>query len=288
VNKKCNLADLHIHSIYSDGTDDVLSLIEKINKKGILFFSVTDHDTVDFYKNIDYRKLGNVKLIPGIEFSCITDVGKCHILGYGIDVNNVVLKNTLNQIQTRRKRKLDKRLSYLKENHNIIFDNSVVFSLQNTSSVGKPHIARQLVNLKKSENISDAIEKYLMNIPGDDDDNISPKEAISTILSAGGIPIWAHPLGEEGRKSLDKDKFDNQLRILLNAGIKGVEYYYSRYSEEDLSFIKSGLLRNGCFDLMYLSGGSDYHGDVKNIQLGSLSADNKHIPCELLTVLQNL
>lgn len=278
MNNIDEFADLHIHTLYSDGTDDLNSLIEKINKKGLSVFSVTDHDTVEFYKNVSPDMLKGLKLITGIEFSCITDAGKCHILGYGIDVGNAVLSDVLEKIQQSRKRKLSKRLSYLEEYHGIIFDASVVSKLENTQSVGKPHIARQIVNLKKAESITGTIEKYLMDIPGDDDDNISSKEAVDTIIASGGIPVWAHPLGEEGKKNLDKEKFDNQLAILLNDGIKGVEYYYSRYSEEDLSFIKSRLTENGCFDRMYLSGGSDYHGTVKEIELYP-------VPLRLLTVL---
>ena len=283
-----NLVDLHIHTKYSDGTDDIDELLEKIDRSGITIFSVTDHDTVDFYKNFDYSKMDGVRLIPGIEFSCKTNAGKCHILGYGIDVSNPVLQNTIEQGQKRRSNKLTKRLKYLEECHHIVFDDITKAQLAKTPSVGKPHIAKQIVRMKKAESITDAIDNFLTGIPGDADDKIDAQMAIDTIVAAGGIPVWAHPLGEGKKKSFDIDKFNAQLNCLLEKGIQGVECYYSNYNETDYNFIKSRLTGNNYSQRLYLSGGSDYHGKVKNIELGTLNAERKCVTWGFLTILRAL
>ena len=283
-----NLVDLHIHTKYSDGTDDVDGLLKEIDRKSITIFSVTDHDTVDFYKNLDYSKLDGVRLIPGIEFSCKTDAGKCHILGYGIDVNNPVLQNTIEQGQKKRSNKLTNRLKYLEEYHHIVFDDITKALLAITPSVGKPHIAEQIVRMKKAESITEAIDSFLTGIPGDADDKLDAKVAIDSIVAAGGIPIWAHPLGGEGEKSLDIDKFNAQLNCLVEKGIQGVECYYSSYTEADYDFIKSRLIENDYSQRLYLSGGSDYHGKVKNIELGTLNAEHKCVTGIFLTILRSL
>jgi len=231
-----DIVDLHIHTKYSDGTDDVNELLEKIYSNDIEIFSVTDHDNVDFYKNLDYNKLNGLKLIPGIEFSCKTEAGKCHILGYGIDVNNPVLMKTIAEVQKRKRNKL----------------------------------------------------KYLTRIFGSDNGEIDAKVAIDSIIAAGGVPVWAHPLGEVGEKSVDIHKFDTQLNCLVERGIMGIECYYSGYNEEDYNFIIFRLIENDYFQRLYLSGGSDYHGKAKNIELGTLNVEHKDVPRIRFTILSVL
>ncbi len=183
-----NLVDLHIHSKYSDGTDSVDELLQEIDKKQITIFSVTDHDTLDFYDNIDYKSLEGLKLIPGIEFSCITEAGKCHILGYGIDVNNTLLRNTVLKSRTLRNRKFRNRILWLEEKHGIAFTDEEKTTLANIHSVGKPHLAQMLIEKDYAASIEEAIVTYLSGMP-EERDRIEAKEAIGAIKEAGGIPV---------------------------------------------------------------------------------------------------
>ncbi len=105
--------DLHIHSSYSDGSDSVAELLEAIKREGIRFFSLTDHDTVDGIREMEQLIPEGVCFIPGIEFSCISDAGKCHILGYGYDIDNPIFQETAQEASTLRYEKLSLRLNYL-------------------------------------------------------------------------------------------------------------------------------------------------------------------------------
>ena len=286
-----NMVDLHNHSKYSDGTDYDFQLIDNLKERGVTIFSVTDHDTVEFYKNLsvhEYFKLNGMRLIPGIEFSCKTELGKCHILGYGIDVDDVILTNTIMMTSALRNKKMINRLQFLEKEYGIIFDEKNKEYLARQESVGKPHIARILVDKGLAANINDAIEKYLSNIPHDEDDRIDAKMAIDAIIHAGGIPVWAHPLGGEGEKRLSEENLCTQMQCLLDKGIKGIEFYYSRYSLEDRKIIKSAMFKTNCVGTLLLSGGSDYHGNVKNIKLGELSSDDKYILGNSLSILTKL
>lgn len=89
------MLDLHLHSAFSDGTDTPEELITRLKANNITVFSVTDHDTVDFFNNVDSGTLGGLRLITGVEFSCRTEVGKCHILGYGFDTNNKYIRELI-------------------------------------------------------------------------------------------------------------------------------------------------------------------------------------------------
>ena len=84
-------------------------------------------------------------------------------------------------------------------------------------------------------------------------------EAINAIVASGGIPVWAHPLGGEGEVHSSEQEFLDKLIIMRNAGIKGLECYYSRYSKDEIEFLVHCANENG----LLITGGSDYHGDNK-------------------------
>ena len=82
------MTDLHMHSTASDGTDSPKELLNKVQEAGITVFSLTDHDTIEGVEEIEPLIPKGLTFIRGIEFSCITKAGKCHILGYGYDKDN--------------------------------------------------------------------------------------------------------------------------------------------------------------------------------------------------------
>ena len=85
---KKGLIDLHTHTNYSDGELSPIKLCDFAKENGISVLSITDHNTIEGYKNLgDMQELG-LKLIPGIEFDVAIDKVKLHILGYDIDINN--------------------------------------------------------------------------------------------------------------------------------------------------------------------------------------------------------
>lgn len=77
------MIDLHIPTKESDGTDDSHSLLAKLRNAGVTIFSVTDHDNMDESLYMEYCCPQDMTFIRGIEFSCVTEVRNCHILGYG-------------------------------------------------------------------------------------------------------------------------------------------------------------------------------------------------------------
>jgi len=89
---------------------------------------------------------------------------------------------------------------------------------------------------------------------------------VKAILAAGGIPVWAHPLGGEGERRISAEEFQTQLETLLSYGLQGLECWYSRYTEKEIQ----GLLGTAQEKGLLVSGGSDYHGANKpHLALGS-------------------
>lgn len=273
--------DLHMHSTASDGTDTPGQLLEKIRKAGIQTFSLTDHDSIDGCTVLKAIVPDDISFIRGVEFSCITSAGKCHILGYGYQVDAPSMAQALEAGRILRLAKLTRRLNHLKEVHDICFSEEELSWLYRLNSPGKPHLAELIMKQGRAETRTEAIKDYIDGCKGGDD-RIDAKIAIDGILGAAGIPVWAHPLGGEGETHLSQKEFELQLNVLLELGIQGLECYYSRYTSEEVDFLLEQAKRH---DLL-ISGGSDYHGTAKDIPLGTLNAYGQGVSERELTVLE--
>lgn len=94
--------------------------------------------------------------------------------------------------------------------------------------------------------------------------------------------MWAHPLGGEGEKHLSKEEFENQFDLLKGFGIHGIECFYSRYNKKEIDFLCSAADSNG----LCKSAGSDYHGSVKNIEVGTLCCDDRKVDYNMVTIME--
>ncbi len=259
--------DLHIHTHASDGTDYPEALIQKLKERQIRTFAVTDHDTIDGVLEISPIVPEDMRFITGIEFSCVTSIGRVHILGYGFDPANPVFQAALEKGRQLRRQKLDLRLKYLMEECGVPISDIEIDAYHRMKSVGKPHLAQMLIQKGFAKDMDTAIRDYIL--PSDTEDlRITSAMAIGAIAEAGGFSVWAHPLGGEGEKKLNIDQCYAQLQELVRQGIRGMECYYSRYNEHQIR----DLLRIAEAYKLRVSGGSDYHGTRKNIELGTLNA----------------
>ncbi|MBR1680421.1 PHP domain-containing protein [bacterium] len=274
-------ADLHIHSNCSDGSESIKELSEKIKKSDVKIFALTDHDTVEGCREMQkYTE----NFIRGVELTCQAENIKCHILGYNCDINNEKLANLIEKGKKLRRIKLETRVKYLREKWNIELTQEELDWLYSRKSVVKTHFANILVNRNLSPDPVSAMKKYLddCKVPNT---RFDIKEAIGALISAGAIPVWAHPLGGEGEKHFTKQEFLPKLEIMKSYGIKGLECYYSRYDEYEEAFLVDCANKNN----LLISGGSDYHGtNKKNISLAKLNAENKPVNPDLLTILNYL
>ncbi|WP_033161697.1 PHP domain-containing protein [Sharpea azabuensis] len=274
--------DLHMHSTCSDGSDDPLTLLEHVREAHITTFSLTDHDTIKGNAIIREHVQQDMTFINGIEFSTITPIRQAHILGYGFDETNEVLIEAIQKGEALRKHKLEVRLGYLKQ-QGVILKEEDIDDLRSLEIAAKPHIARALIKNGYGSTITEAINTYLSGCP-QENDRLDARSAIKAIKAAIGRVIWAHPLGGENVKRMSEERFYKQLHFLLDAGIEGLEVYYSRYNQDEVAFLENVANK---YHLL-ISGGSDYHGKNKNIHLGELNAFGKEIVKEKLTIIENI
>jgi len=274
-------ADLHIHSNFSDGSDNIKELYENIKSSGVKIFALTDHDTVAGCEEMSKLVDNDIKFIPSVELTCKTDFVKCHILGYNCDYKNKKLLDLIEKGKVLRRIKLETRISYLEEKWGITLTKEEADWLYSRKSVVKTHIANILVARGLAPDNVSAMKKYLDGCKSGDT-RFAGDEAIDAIMSAGGIPVWAHPIGGEGEIHISEEEFFKRFEVMKRIGIKGLECHYSRYSTEEAKFLIKVANDNGLF----ITGGSDYHGTNKDIPLGKLNINDETVSHNKLTLLE--
>ncbi len=278
--------DLHLHTTASDGTESPSEVVKLAYGRGINIIAVTDHDTVSGLAEARAALPEGMTLIDGIEMSCaVRGEGgfRCHILGYGIDPRSPYIAEAIEAGRVKRMAKLGRRLEYLRESFGIELSEGELERLYSHNSPSRLHIARLLTERGLTRNNDEAIEKYLDagRMP---DDRIDADMAISAIKRAGGVPIFAHPLGGEGDVHLDEGELVRRALRLLSLGVMGLECYYSRYTSEETAFLCRVARERG----LLISAGSDYHGGNKTVVLGSLGAEGAEPDLGEITVLSKL
>ena len=262
-----NIADLHIHTTASDGSDTPAQLAEKVRQAGLRLFSVTDHDTVEGALAMEALVPQGVRYLRGVEFSCVDPAGKCHILGYNYDPDHPAFRAALEAGRQLRRSKMVLRLQRLRRDFGLELTNAEEDWLWSLKSPGKPHLGQIILDRGMADTLDGAIQGFIRDVPGRD--RIDAKTAIEAITASGGFPVWAHPLGGEGEKRLTPEKFRGLLAALTAHGIRGLECRYSRYSPEEAQLLLDRAASLG----LTPTGGSDYHGsNKKGITLGGLGS----------------
>ncbi len=276
--------DLHMHTTVSDGTDSPEQIVARVREAGIALFSVTDHDAVKADRIIPpLLTEGDPAFITGAEFSCRDEEGKYHILGYGFDPDSEPMRGLAELGHSLRIRKVKARLDFLREKFGFSFPEEELQRLFARDNPGKPHIANMMVRFGYAESKEQAIKEFINRIRFRSE-YVRPEQAVRAILDGGGIPVLAHPSYGDGDQLILGEEMDARLRRLMEFGLRGVEAFYSgftpRLCREMLAFAE----RFG----LYVTAGSDYHGQNKLIALGDTGlADAEEWPEGLTSFLRD-
>ncbi len=236
-----NSADLHIHTIASDGEMRAEEIIEASEKSGLKTISITDHDGVGAYSGgaaalQESAGRRGLDLITGIELDSEYMGVEIHILGYGIDVTHPVLREHLSEVQSLRKKRIREIME--KVNLNLgekVLTDEMIFP-PGRETLMKPHIVRELLKNNTFNKYKDA-SKWISEkcksetiVP-----KLSPEVIIPIILNAGGTPVLAHPAYYLGINGIELDKIIVELSAL---GLKGVEVFYDYHGLSPSMFNK--------------------------------------------------
>jgi hypothetical protein len=277
-----SLVDLHTHSAASDGSYAPAEVVRLAKEGGLAAIALTDHDTVDgLPEAVAAGAAYGVEVIPGVEVSARFAGGSMHILGLFVDYTNGHLDErlvVLKQARLDRNPQIIAKLNAL----GIPITMAQVEAISGGGQVGRPHIARALLEAGYVRDLQEAFDKYLgwHRAAYVSKFRFPQEEAIQMIREVQGIPVLAHPftLGLGSAAALK-----SLLLELKDLGMAGIEVYYSEHTrEQEALYLR--LARE--LDLL-VTGGSDYHGANKpEITLGSM-ASQARLTYDLVVALKS-
>lgn len=280
------MIDLHVHTNHSDGTDSVEELLIKAEEKKLELISITDHDSVDAYfeleKNPEIRKKFSKKIIVGSELKTFYRDVPIEILAYGIDYR----KLRIHKVDTEKMQKENiEKYKEISKSLGLKFDaNELYIDIDNPSKRWASFaLATELLKYEENKEIINRIGEFTTtsfyrvhqsNVKSpfyinENDAYIDINETISRIHEAGGLAFLAH-----GYIYPYENKDEVIEEILTTTDIDGLECIYTTFSEEERKRIMDLCKKHK----KYMSGGSDYHAKNKpDIELGTGRNNNINI-----------
>lgn len=246
-------ADLHIHTNLSDGSFTPEEAVASACKLGLEAISITDHDSVEAIgPALEAGEKYGVEVIPGVELSADAARREIHILGYYVDWKDPQFAERLRIFREVRLKRAEKIVKKLAELGKKIDFNELVQSY-GKGSLGRLHIAREMLKFGYAHSIDEVFERYLGDygpayVPKK---RLSPSEAIALVLKMGGVPVYAHP------RISNRDEL---IPGFVKEGLRGLEVYHS---EQDPEVSKRYQELAQKYDLV-VTGGSDCHGHGKS------------------------
>src|SRR5690348_1221289 len=221
--------DLHLHTTFSDGSRTPSDVLALAGKAQVTALAITDHDTVaGLPEAIAAGHSLGIEVIPGIELSSRWGQTELHILGYFLDWNDQEFQRQLTRFQDARHVRNPRIIEKLNAlGVQITYDD--VKALAGNASIGRPHIARVLLEKGYVTSAKEAFDRYLADgaaayVPRELPE---PAEAIAVISAARGIPVLAHPSWLDRSEGIYKTC--EQLKAV---GLAGVEVHYSTHRPE--------------------------------------------------------
>jgi len=243
--------DLHIHSTASDGTATPEEVVEAALAGGLDVIALTDHDTTAGVSRARAAAAGrSLEVITGVEVSTTTNGFELHILGYFVDPDHPALMAYEAAAGTRRDERMQEMVDNLQSaGIDVTFEAVVEAAGEDRGNLGRPHLARALLDAGYVSTVSEAFDRFIGNshpayVPTR---LLTPEAGIELIVSAGGVPIWAHPWDEH---------LGRLLPGLVREGLRGIEVYRPRTPPHRVAELERLARKEG----LLVSGGSDWHG----------------------------
>lgn len=242
--------DLHCHSTASDGECPPAEVVQRASKAELAAIALTDHDTTaGVAEAVREGAVIGVRVICGCEFSTRAPWGELHLLGYFLDPEHAGLQGFLVETRAARRRRGEQMVSKLQQ-LGIGIDLADLEEQVGAGAVGRPHVARALVERGASADINEAFERYLGRGRVAYVEKPLPSLARVTTLvhEVGGLAVAAH-LGDHGT--------EGQVREFQAQGLDGIEVRHPSHSPATEARLTRFAERLG----LGMSGGSDWHGD---------------------------
>ncbi len=276
------MIDIHSHTVHSDGSSSVLELLEEAEKLNLTLLSITDHNSIQAYyelQNSNIRNQFKGEIIPGIEITTTYKGEIIEILGYGFDLD--MMQQFLNNNVLTFEEKQLKEYELVKNRYK---DIGVIFNEDNIKFNPKiescrpafaieikkyPENYKFFLNQESITTTSGFTRNELFNPKSPlyvDESSLFPslETAIAMIHLSGGLAFLAHTF------AYSPNIASELLNIIDNYELDGLECFYTTFTKEQSNYLVSICKNKG----LYMSGGSDFHGTRKiNHNLGTGHGD---------------
>ncbi|MFK3938817.1 PHP domain-containing protein [Alkalihalobacillus sp. NPDC078783] len=273
---KTATSDFHMHSTASDGGYSPRQLVEKCHAAGLTQIALTDHDTIDgVHEATEAGQELGIRVLPGIEFSCVFEGKSVHMLGLGVDPSHKEFQLMLTQQREMRERRMTKMISKL-AGVGVHVSADEVLAEADGGSIGRPHVAKVLVRHGIVKTVAEAFDHYLAEGKPcyvEKEKEMTIQEAINWTHRVGGLSIVAHP----GYYEFDHVLID----WITEYQMDGIEVYHRDHSDEDIrryeTLCTEAEQKTG--QAIFRTGGSDFHHETygrKQEPLGVTRLQNKY------------
>ena len=268
------MIDLHSHTNESDGSLAPSKLIEDAVRAGVTDLAITDHDTLAGYDlALDSAQAAGLDLLCGIELSTKLRGRSTHLLGYFPAAGE--LDEFRGWVRGQQQARKDRNIRLVARLRELGFDITLEEAeARGRGMTGRPHFAQIMVEKGYVRGFREAFDEYLDESAKGYVYRHEPQfaEGVKRVREAGGVASLAHPIRVNG----DVPALMPELR---DAGMNAIEAYHSDHDAEHTAMYLALAKQYG----MLVTGGSDFHGDVKpGVKLGTGYGGNLHIPEDLL------
>ncbi len=241
--------DLHIHSIFSDGTLTPQQIVQVALDKQLTAIAISDHDSTSGVVPAQQAAADTeLQVLPAVEISTTVDGRDVHILGYFVDLQHAGLGEKLQAIRDARHQRA-RQIADKLEKLDIVIDFEKLLEEAGPDSIGRPHIARRLVREGHVADAKQAFARYLRRGGSAyvERYRLAPEEAVELVITAGGLPVLAHPALDNAEQHVDS---------MMDCGLQGLEAYHIIHSPAQTRRYVAMAHDKG----LLITGGSDSHG----------------------------
>ncbi len=257
------IADVHTHTLRSDGVLEPAELVRQAWAAGVRLFAIADHDNLAAFRELTAPGAAplpdGLELVPAVEINAVTQglgldlpEGELHVLGIGVDPFDDAFEAALATQRAARRVRFFATVDRLRGAGLPIDEQVAQLDLSGDDALGRPTLARALVAAGFAESVEDAFARIIGHrMPGYvARTGLGPVEAIRAIRAAGGLASAAHLADAPQRIDL--------LRELMGEGLDGLESHHRSFDEPTRAAVGAVARDLGLVE----TGGSDYHGDL--------------------------
>lgn len=262
--------DIHCHTVFSDGTETLRTLLEQAKSRGLQGVAITDHDTTAGWLDAQQAATwAELPLLRGTEITADDNRISVHMLAFQYDPDNAQIREMFANTRAARLRRTKRMVEHIAEDYPITWHSVQVQAHEGMrTTIGRPHIADALVAAGVYRTRSEAFagvvstsSKYYIPTPSP-----TTHDVVAAVKAAGGVTVIAHAGDLSRNRRLLSDE---QIESLIAEGLDGLEVWHRGNPPQQ----RERLLAIASAHDLLVTGGSDWHGKGKPNELGENLTD---------------